>query len=102
MRTVTEAMRWRRSWKSPDLPCTPVDTAGLHGGVGRSATLLEPLQADGVGTAVLQRAEDLLEDPLVPLLAYRHRIPVVILEEHRADDALCAQRIPDRHLRRLQ
>ena len=63
MRTVTEAMRWRRSWKTPDLPCTPVDTAGLHGGVGRSATLLEPLQADGVGTAVLQRAEELLEDP---------------------------------------
>ena len=102
MRTVTEAMRWRRSWKSPDLPFTPLDTAGLHGGVSRSATLLEPLQADGVGTAVLQRAEDLLEDPLVPLLAYRHRIAVVILEEHRTDDALCAPSIPDRHLRRLQ
>ena len=72
------------------------------GGVGRSTTLLEPLQADGVGTAVLQRAEELLEDPLVPLLVYRHRIPFVILEERRADDALWAQRIPDRHFQQLQ
>ena len=42
--------------------------------------MLEPLQADGVGTAVLQRAEELLEYPLVPLLVYRHRIPVVVLK----------------------
>ena len=58
---------------------------------------MEPLQVDNVGTAVLQLAEGLLEGgPLVPLVAYRHRIPVVVIEEHWADDALCAQSIPHR------
>ena len=46
-----------------------------------SAIPPEPLQVDGVGTAVLQRAEELLEDSLVPLLVYRHLIPVVVIEE---------------------
>ena len=44
----------------------------------------------------------MLKDPLVSLLVYSHRIPVVVLKEYRADDALRAQRTPDRHLRRLQ
>ena len=70
--------------------------------MGRSAILLGPLQVNGVGTAVMQRDEELLEDSLVPLLVYRHCTPVVVLDENRADDALCAQRTPVCHLRRLQ
>ena len=60
---------------------------GLQDGASMVSILRKPLLFDGVGTAVLRRAEEplentirkKLEDPRPPLLVYRHRISAIVL-----------------------